>query len=523
MAQASSNAAAIGVQDVVVRLGLEVKSSGEVQQPAGATGSTALTEFSDAPTLRAIAYDLDRVAASTAEDPEGARADWARRRVNELNADGNRTDKPRIIGVVFTGTRKEIQGVEDRGIAAFIDLPGLGRVEVQPLFTAVSGLEYVRESEDDLLVGNRAYYGTVYVPKGDKGPFKFVPVEFADPRLIERWNGLVDLGAQTGTIHGSWPKIQPVDLGLGRVRRLHHAPLYRIERSYTDKVRGRERKHTVVTVGSWCGKAMQMHPKSQAVPPELIEENQKAWKEGKEPPHTFEFQLVERYGSIELMLLGRAGEDRPQVVLIQAGAEMIDPFGILGISMGRFEPDKAKRQLEAWKTLPVDRNPLRERAIEIGRIVEGMSRVAIRPQLEELGREAVNRATELWLDAVNGAWDILQRGNPADLPTLEACLAGGELKAVREGFNRDDAAAAWLSSRLSDPYNHAVTAHRELRRRLLDEIERRARKAAATQPSAEPVPVVQGGASDPDLKVVEVMEAPDLLAQAAQAAETLAS
>lgn len=507
MATASSNAAAIGVQDVVVRLGLDVKTSEEVK--ATPSTSKALTAFSDAPTLRAIAYDLDRVAASTSDNPVGARADWARRRVNELDTNGSRTDKPRIIGVGFTGTRKEIQGVEDRGIAAFIELPGIGKVEIQPLFVAISGLQYVVENEDGLLTADRIFYGTVYAPKGDKGPFKFVPVEFADPKLIERWNGLVDLGVQTGTIHQSWPKIQHVNLGLGRVRRLHHAPLYLIERNYTDKVRGRERKHTVVIIGSWCGKAMQMHEKSQAVPPERIEENQKAWKKGEEPLHTFEFQLFERYGSVELVLLGRASEDRPQVIDITTGAEMIDPFDILGISMERFEPDKARRQLEAWKTLSVDRHPLREKATEIGRIVEGMSRAAIRPQLEELGREAVARATELWQDAVDGAWEILQRGNPADLPTLEACLAGGKFEEVRERLNRDDAAAAWLSGRLSDRYNHAVTAHRELRRRLIGEIERRARKAAK-----EAEPVLEGGASDPDLKVVEVAEAPDLLAQA---------
>lgn len=492
MATASSSAAAIGVSDVVVRLGLDVRASEEAVKATPST-STALTEFSDAPTLRAIAYDLDRVAASTSDDPVGARTDWARRRVNELDADGNRTDKPRIVGVVFTGTRKETQGVEDRGIAAFIDLPGFGNVEVLPLFVAVSGITYVVENQDGLLIGDRAYYGTVYAPKSGKkdDPFKFVPVQFADAKLIERWNGLVDLGKQTGTIHGNWPKIERVDLGLGRMRRLHHAPLYHLEHEYTDQVRGRAHKRKVATIGSWCGKAMQMHPKSQAVPAELIKENQAAWKKGQEPPHIFEFVMTERYGSILLVLLGRAGEPRPQTVDITAGVEMIDPFDILGVSMERFEPAKAKRQLDAWKTLPVDRHPLREKAVEIGRIVEGMSRAAIRPQLEELGREAVGRATELWIDAVDGAWQTLRRGNPADLPSLEACLAGEEFKKVREGLNRDDAAAAWLTSRLSDRYNHGITAHRELRKRLLDEIERRARKAA------------------------KEAEAPDLLAQAA--------
>jgi len=472
-----SNAAAIDVKDVSLRLNLEFKTEGEINDARKAPTTAALTQFSDAPTLRAIAYDLDRVAASTSDDPEGARADWAKRRVNEHDENGNRTDKPRIVALVFNGTRRTVQGVEDLGIAGEYNLPGTGTVEVQPLFVAVDGLDYVVRNSEGTLVPTRTFYGTLYAPRGDKGPCKFVPVEFADKSLIERWNGLVDLGIQSGTRHGDWPKITHVDLGIGRLKRLSFNPLYRLERTYKEERRGRTYERKISTIGSFYGKALQMHPKSQAVPADAIEQNQEAWKEGQDLPNTFVFRMTERYGSLELMLLGREGDTNFNSVQIQSGVEVLDPFGVLGVSITRFDADKMRSQLEDWKTLAVDANPLYKRAMEIGRIVEGMSRASIRVQLEELGREAYRRACQLWNDAVNGAWDEIKR-HLRSLPTLEDCLAGSSVEQLNKRLNRDDVLANWISQRLAESYSHSNLAHRELRRRLIAQAEQIAEKAA---------------------------------------------
>ncbi len=483
-----------GVEDVIERLGVQVLTKGETEDAAAKT-STALAAFRAAPTIKAIGRDLARVAATTSDNPEGARRRWLDRLVMTRDHDGRTTDMPRIVGASFEGQRQVVDGVEDIGIGTTVNVDDLGRIEIQPLFTVLPpSLAYIAASQDGTLIPTRRFYGVLFAPKSEKGAFKFVPLELADPMLIARWNGIIDQGIELGTSHKDWPRIEAVETTIGKAgqRLLELTPKYMVEKKFPRRRRGeivKDRDNKPIMDSEWriatrFLKAVVLHTKSQNLPPSTA---------GTQPFDTLVFSYVERENSILVMLRGRPGEvdTSTAIATIEEVGEHMNPFDVLATTVERFDAIKARAFVDRCLATAIDNaNPLYVKAIELGLVIEGQTNTVICPQLRTLADEALRKAKSLWDEALKATWEALKR---YDLPSIEVCLAGRKLAEVKTGLNQpEDAVALWITSHITGEFSWKSPFFRELRIWALNAA---AKRADYRDHAAEPEALKADGAA----------------------------
>ncbi|MBI5370199.1 hypothetical protein HZA85_03365 [Candidatus Uhrbacteria bacterium] len=469
--QSQSDTGAFGTDDVIERLGVRVLEEGE----SPASGTTALVQFRAAPTLKAIGRDLARVAATTSMgNREGARRRWLDRMVMVSGPDGKPSDVPLFVSVTFTGKLVTVKGVQDVGVSAEMELPGLGRVEIQPLFTV--GIEYVAVKEG-VLVPTRSFTGALFAPKSGKGPGKFVPIDLADPQLIARWNGIVEQGKALNTDHGKWPTIPVLETKIGRPGQMiiPFAPRYQVKETFNERGRdGKERQKSIWVIGTRFGKKVILESRSQA--PAVIDAS------SAKPFGDLEFVVREGENSLIVVLRGRPGQTPlpESMATIEQASDGVDPFAVLNLDVMRYEPGRAHTFVERCMQLPLNSaNPLYKSAINLGLIVAGQSTAVVSNQLQALADEAQRKAREFWDAAMKATWEAFR---VYTLPEIGDCLQGKPLGQVIDRLNPEDAAAAWITSHVEGEYSHTSPFHRVLRERVLRAV---ARKAGYRDPAPE--------------------------------------
>lgn len=511
---------AFTVEDLIQRLGYTVVDA--QSQEASPHPTVALAEHRATPTIKAIGYDLARVAAFTSQNPEGARKRWRDRLVMRRDAQGNATDVPWFIGVVFTGSKATIEGIEDIGIAAFTYVEGLGQIEIQPLFTV--GFDYeLYLNADGTYVSRRAFSGCLFAPiKPHDKVYKFVPLELADRLLVERYNLIVQQGKQLGTIHGDWPTITPVESKIHRPGSdtMMFAPTRFQRKTWSSEVRGRKTNHEDIRIGTHFRKVVILDRKSQEIPRAAIQSNVDAWNEynaGQIDAKTrntaqqrFVFRYIEREGSILVSLMGREGEvvEEPTFTFDDV-PDTSNPFEILATTVEEFSPGVTRTFIETCMRLPLNKgNPLYLQALALGLVIKGQPRAVVRHALGSLATTAFEKTQKLWLEALNETWQELKRFT---LPILTECLPMGLTlaQAQQARIRRDDAIGVWITNHIVGEFNRRSPFHLEIRRRLITEAAKRQQWQDPTE-----TPLVQpasNGASEPAIQEnsVKVVDLPE--------------
>lgn len=473
--------AAFSHVDVLALLGIKIVEKRNEFVEAH-TGTTALAEFQAAPTIKGLARDLARVAAYASENPESARSQWLNRLVMTRDANGDETDRPLVVGIKFGGRRLETNGVEDIGVGYTGVVEGYGRINIEPLFTV--GIDYIHQTPSGVLDGTRVFYGVLFAPKRARDSFKFVPFDLADPKWIERWNGIIDQGKALGTKHGQWQRIEPLSTNIGKPGQCHLelTPIFWDERQFPKRVRGRvvlkdgsPVMETECRIATRFMKVVILHPNSQQIP--LVEvQDAEGNVKNVFAPGSYVFSYVERENSIVVMLRGRPGEVSLEgsFVTIDEVGETMQPFEVLGIAIERFEFQKARQDVGRWLAMPLNKaNPLFMRAIELGLVIEGQPHNVVLPALQAFAAEALNRANLAYNQAFDNTLENLRK---FDAPTIEVLLAGNRLDRVARKLNPDDAAVAWLNDHFeTGQYDHGNKFHRALREELLRSVAKRAR------------------------------------------------
>ncbi len=464
----------VTVQDILMQLGADVTDEKETKPISSTTSTTSMVVFRSAPTVKALGVDLVRLAATTADNPESARRHWEDRQIMVFDAQGKPTRMPLIITVTFSGANVISRELPDIGISANETLEGLGHIEIRPLF--VTEVPYIKPSEQgQYYIGIREFIGGLFAPKRQGDAYRFVPLDFADPALLQRWNLIVEEGRRNKTIHGNWPLLTPAEISIGKPRKhvMTFAPVCRQSRPYTVFRRRGPVREEWNQIGVYFGKSVLLHPKSQQVPEADILENISALDKGKSHPDAlFVFSVIERENAIEVFLLGRPGEvNLAPAMTIQEQDISYNPFDVLNTTVERFESQRVEKAVGAWLGLPINAdNPLYTRAVELGLVVEGQARSAIRSQLTALANDAYTKAKELWIEALEETWKQFQR---MSFPDLNASLAGKTLEDAIKTLNAVDVAAAWITSHISGEYIHRSPFYRTLRERLLREMAKR--------------------------------------------------
>jgi hypothetical protein len=468
--QSQNETTSFDVDDVIERLGVTVLTESEVAQATVST-HTALAEFRAAPTIKAIGRDLARVAATTSDSPEGARKRWLDRLVMTRNTQGQMTDMPLIVGVAFQGQRQIVDGVEDIGVGVTMDVSGLRRINIQPLFTVLpAGVAYIAKSPtDETLIPTRRFYGVLFAPKSKTGAYKFVPLEFADPMLIHRWNDIIEQGENLGSVHKNWPKITSIENTIGKPcqRLLELTPKYMVEKKFPRRRQGevvKDENGRAIMDSEWriatrFLKVVVLHPNSQNIPQNTS---------GNTPFGKFIFSYVERENSILVMLCGRPGEvDTSSVIATIAEiGEQMNPFNVLDTTVEHFEAAKAKSFVDQCLKMRIrDDNLLYRKAVELGLVIPGQHNMVIRAQLSVLADEAIHRAEFLWNEAMEATWNRLRRFS---IPTIKECLNGATLAQIKTCLNPEDVAAAWISSHITGEFSWRSPFFRTLREKVLN-------------------------------------------------------
>lgn len=484
--ESQAETSSFSVDDVIERLGVQVLSTADEAEVATKT-STALAAFRAAPTIKAIGRDLARVAAFTSDNHEGARKRWLERLVMKTDADGRVTDMPLIVTVAFNGERRTVNGVVDIGVGAELDIEGMGRVSVQPLFTV--GIGYIGANREGTLIPLRMFTGVLFAPKDGKGVFKFVPIELADPMLIARWNSIVEQGEKLGTVHKDWPKIEAIQTSIGKPGQClsELVPSYLVEKQFERVIgygkRARTVKVTETRIATRFLKTVILHNRSQIPPVEAIEANVVAIEAGAAPTEKFVFAVVERENSLVVTLRGRPGEAfvTDAATTIEEVGEQMNPFDVLDTSVERFEAGKAQEFVGRCISMPInDNNPLYRKAMELGLVIHGQPLAVIGPQLSTLAGEALKKARNLWDEALKATWNDLKR---FDLPKIEDCLDGKKLEEVKRQLNQpEDVVANWITSHIQGEYTHRSPFFRTLRVWVFNAI---AKKAGYSDPEVK--------------------------------------
>lgn len=486
-----------GVQDLLARLGAEVTRG-------GSSSGTALVAFREDLVLRGIGLDADRVAALGSDNPEGARKGWSKRRVNLTDADGRSTDIPRIVQIKFSGSERT-QGVPDVGILANVFIEGLGHIDITPRYVLADA--YIKKAKSGLYEGTRPFVGVLYEPAKQGQPYKFVQNDLLDNVFVLGWNHLVDRSKESGGKYAGFDKVvQMKDAPVGRTKRIKVAPAEKESKTFDRIVYRGGRKRTVkekqIHYGTLFGKKVVGASRSQVIPNELILANVAAVEAGRERDQWVEVYAFEKDNSIVIFV---SGDDA--FLTIDEVEESTNPFDALDIPPERFFPERARQVVSEWLQRPLDeRNDYYQRAITYGLVHPDQPRSTQRGTLQSFFRKQVDRAEELWTEAVNMVFDLLK---DRELPSIEDCLAGNTLEQTIKLLNADDALAAWITSQLvmGSRYSHGVPFFRELRKRLLLEIAKRAKYSDPEPPKADDKPEASKakGASE---SVAEPTEAP---------------
>ncbi len=463
------------IESTLAELGMTFPS--DTQTRTGDKPGTALALPTQAAVFKRALADLIDGAART--QVQAKHLDTARQWMWDrlvYRADGK---TPEMVPVAFEG--QLAKDGTDVHISARVTFGGQEH-EVLPL--VVVDVPYVR-LEGGRFVSNGTFMCAVFKPapywakgKGGKselkpgsGPYKVYPFGLVDEAILGTWNRVA---ADMPTM--GWPHIDPIP---SKLRSPGVRTLTRLPACYEPVKAGDERSPW--TIGNLFGKRLLMAHRSQPIP---VTDDEA--ENGFQTRHVFRYR--ERESSIELVWLGQEGvvkiDDR---IPMEELRDEIDPFGVLGTDVMRFNPANAEREVRRQKQL--GRNgQLYRKALELGLVTESDSDAVIDAQLDALGREALIMATRIWESTLEAAKERLSRP-VVGIPAIADLLQGRLLKdALVKLSPESDATAVWISEHTGAEFNWASPFHRALRTWLLERAAKHARYRDPEPPKADDKP-----------------------------------